>query len=115
MDEFIRSCTHYRLIYSLFREAHQIIHIIESCTPLNVILLHCWEPGKIPDWDGYLEILTFLDFIKAFGTGAASGLKEIKSEQVTQWYFGNFLFAFGIPEMIVVDAGDLFSCMSKKL
>ena len=52
--------------------------------------------------------------MKGFGIAAATGMKEITSDQAARWDFGNFFVPFGIPKMIVVDADGLFSGMSKK-
>ena len=52
--------------------------------------------------------------MKVFGLGSTSGLKQITSDQVALWGFGNFVVPFGLPKMIVVDADELFSGMFKK-
>ena len=49
-----------------------------------------------------------------FGLGAASGLKEIISDQVARWDFGNLFVPFGTPKIIGIDADGLFSGMFKK-
>ena len=43
-----------------------------------------------------------------FGLAAATGMKEVTSDQATQWDFGNFFVPFGIPKIIVVNADELF-------
>ena len=58
--------------------------------------------------------MTCLDCMTGFGIVAASGLKEITSEKIAPWDFGNFFVPFGIPKMIVVDAYGLFSGMPNK-
>ena len=48
-----------------------------------------------------------------FGIWEASGTKEIRSENVAQWEFGNLLVPFGPPKMILVDADGNFTGMFK--
>ena len=40
-------------------------------------------------------------------------MKEITSDQATQWAFGNLFVPFGLRKMIVVDADELFDGMFK--
>ena len=49
-----------------------------------------------------------------FGIVSYSGMKDIKSDQVTWWYFGNFFVPFGFKKFIVVDADGYFSGLFKK-
>ena len=71
--------------------------VIESDNPFDVVFLGFWEPGDIPDRYGYRKILTCLDCITVFVIGAAIGMKEITSDQASQWAFGNFFVTFGLP------------------
>ena len=87
---------------------------IDSDAPFDVVFIDFWKPGYILDQNGSLKILTFLDCMKGFGLTEATGMKEITSDQATQWAFGNFFVLFGLPKIIVVDADELFSGMSKK-
>ena len=82
-------------------------------TPFDALFLDFWEPGYIPDQDGYLKILTCLDCRTGSGISADTGMKEITSDQATQWAFGNFFVPFGLRKMIVVDADELFDGMFK--
>ena len=54
-----------------------------------------------------------------FGVVAATGMKEIKSDQNTMWAFRKFFVSFGLPKMIAVDTdGLLLECLirlSKRL
>ena len=56
---------------------------IESDNPFDVVFLDFWEPGDIPDQDGYRKILTCLDCMTGFGTGEAIRPKEITPDQAT--------------------------------
>ena len=85
-----------------------MLHMIELDTPFDVVFLYFWELGNIPYWNGYRNILTCLDCMKGFWLEEASGLKEITSDQVSRWDFGNVCVPFGIPKMIVVGADELF-------
>ena len=49
-----------------------------------------------------------------FGIGAATGMKEITSDQAARWDFGNFFVPFGLPKTIVVDADGFFAGTFKK-
>ena len=62
-----------------------------------------WELGDIPYQDMSYNILKLLDCIREFWLWASSVIKDIISEQVTQWAFGNFFVSFGTPESIFVD------------
>ena len=91
-----------------------MLQTIESDTPFDVVFIDFWEPGDIPDRYGSCNILTGLYCMTGFGIGAATGLKEITSDQAARWAFGNFFVPFGIPEMIFVDIYGIFSGMFKK-
>ena len=61
--QFITACTHFQLVKSCSHEAHHLIHIIESDTLFDVVFLDFLETGYITYQDGYLNILTFLNFM----------------------------------------------------
>ena len=69
-----------------------MLHTIESDTLFDVIFIDLWDPGGIPYQYGSRKILTCLDCMPGFGLGAASGLNQITSDQVTGCAFGNFFF-----------------------
>ena len=114
LAHFIRACAHCQLVNSFSHEAQQLLKTIESDTQFDVVFLDFWESGDIPDRDGFLNILTCLDFMAGFGLGASIGMKEIISDQAARWSFGNFFVTFGLPKIIVVDSDGLFSKMFEK-
>ena len=59
-----------------------MIHSINSDTPFDVEFPYFRGPGKIPDQDVSLNILTCLDFMKVLGPVVSSGLKKTTSYQV---------------------------------
>ena len=46
-----------------------------------------------------------------FGIGSAIVLNDITSQQLSQWYFVNFLVLFGLPKLIFVGADGIFEGM----
>ena len=88
-----------------------MIHTIYSDTPFDVVFIYIGEPGDIIYQYGYPNILTSLDYMTVFEIVTSIGLKEITSDQVARWYFGNFFVPFGIPKLIVLDADGFFSVM----
>ena len=48
-----------------------------------------------------------------FGIGSSSGMKEITSDQVSKWAFGNFFVPIVIPKTIVMDVDGIFDVMFK--
>ena len=111
VSQFIKSCAHYQFVSLCTREAQQMIHTIDSDTPFGLLFLDFWESGDIPDRDGCCKILTCLYCMTEFGLISASGLKEIKSNQVSRWNFVNFFVPFGIPKIVLVDADGISSGM----
>ena len=85
-----------------------MLHVIDSDTPFDVVFLDFSEPGDIIDQYGYRKILTCLDCITVFWISAATGMKEITSDQTARWAFGNFFVLFGLPKIIVVDSDGIF-------
>ena len=77
VDQFIRAYAYCQLVNSCSYEAHQMLHMIDSDTPFEVVFLDFWEPGGISDWDGSYKIIICLDCMIVFCLGASSGLKEI--------------------------------------
>ena len=61
VDYFIRACAYFQLVNSSSHKAHQLLHTIDSDTPLDVVFLYFWERGDIPYRDGSHKILTHLD------------------------------------------------------
>ena len=80
---------------------------IESNNTFDLVFLDFWEPGDIPDQYGSHKILKLLYCMTLFGLVSAIGMKEITSDQVARWYFGNFFVPFGLPKTIVVDADGI--------
>ena len=58
--QFIIACAHFQLVNSLSHEAQQFLQMIESDNPFGVVFLDSWEPGDIPDHNGYLKVLICL-------------------------------------------------------
>ena len=114
VDQFIRVCAHFQLVNSCSHESQHLLQTIESDNPFDVVFIDFWEPGETPDRDLSRKKLTRLDCMTEFGLGAATGLKEITSDQAARWDFGKFFVPFGLPRMIIVDADGLFSGMSNK-
>ena len=56
--QFIRAYAYCQLINLFYHEAQQLLQTIESNTTFDVVFLDFWEPGDIPDRDGYRKILT---------------------------------------------------------
>ena len=77
VDQLIRACGNCQLVNSLSREVQQILHIIYSDAPFDFVFLDFWEPGDMPDRDGYRKIMTCLDGMIGSGLGSARVLKEI--------------------------------------
>ena len=111
---FIRACAHFRLVNLCSHEVEHLLQTIESYTPFYLVFLDFGEPGGIPDHDGYIKTLTFIDCMTGFGLGLSTGIKNIISYQAARWDFGNFFVLFGLPKMIVVDVDGLFTEMFKK-
>ena len=80
--QFKRACVHAQLINLCSHGAHQMFLIIESYNSFDVVFIDFGEPGDIPDWNGYCDILTCLDCMTGFGLGKANELKEITPDQV---------------------------------
>ena len=112
--QFIRSCAHFQLINSCSHEAQQLLQTIESDTSFDVVFLDFWVPGGITDQDGSRKTLTCLDCMTGFWISAATGMKNITSDQAEQLDFGSFFVPFGLPKMIVVDVDGIFDGMFKK-
>ena len=79
VDQFIRACAHCQLINSCSHKAQQLLPRIELDTSFDMVFLDFWEPGDIPDQDGYHKILTCLYCMTVFGIAAATGMKYITS------------------------------------
>ena len=108
MAQLIKACSHCQLVNSCSHEAQQLLQTIDSDTPFDVVFLYFWEPGEIPYLDGSRRILKCLYFMTGFGLAAATGMKEVTSDQAAQWSFRNFFVPFGLPKFIVVDADGIF-------
>ena len=72
---FIRAHIHCQLLNPLSHEAQKILCTVYSDTPFYMVSVDLWEPGDIPDQDGYQNILTCMDCMTGFGLGSASGMK----------------------------------------
>ena len=59
-----------------------MLHMIESDAPFYVVFLELLEPGDIPDQYGSHNIITCLYCMTGFGILSASGLMDIKSDQI---------------------------------
>ena len=75
VSKFIRACAHFQLVNACSHEAQQLLQMIDSDTPFDVVFIDFWKPGYILDQNGSLKILTFLDCMKGFGLAAATGTK----------------------------------------
>ena len=73
--QFIRACSHCQLVNSFYHKAKKLLKTIESDTPFYMVFIDFWEPGDIPDQDGYLKIITCLDYMTGFGVAASTVIK----------------------------------------
>ena len=98
----------FKLVNSCSHEAQQLLQIVESDNPFDVVFIDFWGLVEIPNQDGSLKILTCLYCMTRFGLASYTGTKEITSDQATRWAFGNFFVTFGISKIIVVGEDGLF-------
>ena len=89
--------------------------MIESDTSFDVLFIDFWEPGGIPDRDGYCKILKCLDCMTGFGLGAAIGLKEITSDQAVRWAVGVFSVPIGLQKLLLWTQIDFFLECSRRI
>ena len=75
VEQFIRAREHFKFVKFMPHWVQNMLHTIDSDNPFDVVFLDFWEPGDIPDQDGYRKILTCLDCMTGFGIVAATGLK----------------------------------------
>ena len=75
MSQFIRACSHCKLVNPCSCEAQQFLQTIESYNPFDVVILDFWEPGEIIDRDVSRKTLVCLDCMTRFELGAAIGMK----------------------------------------
>ena len=92
-----------------------MLYTIDSDTPFDVVFINFWESGEITDQDGSCNIITCLYCTTLFGLEPTIGMKEFTPNQEVTWYFGNLFVPFGLPKMIVMDAGRVFAGISRKI
>ena len=78
MAQFIIARAYFQLVNAFSHKAYQMIHIIDSDSPFDVVFKYFLGQGDIPDRDGYHKILTCMGCMTGFALVAASGLKKIK-------------------------------------
>lgn len=94
-------------------KAQQLLTSIELQSPFDVMAFDIWRPGDIPSSvragssKTARMLLTGMDVLTAFAGAAAS--ESATSEEVSRVLFQHFISTFGLPKLIVIDAGSEFA------
>ena len=102
--ELVKACAHCTLANSVSKDASTYLYAYVSDVPFDIMFLDVWTPGEVPSNLGHLKVLTMLEGMCGF-SGAAALTKE-DSNTVAQATFATFFIAFGLPRLVVVDAGN---------
>jgi hypothetical protein len=79
---------------------------IHCARPFDVIFVDIWFPGEIPNLDGDNKFLNMIEGMSGFVTGAP--LQIVNSHAVAQSMYQQVFTKFGLPRLLVVDAGSEF-------
>ena len=104
----IRSCTHCRLANQASHEAQVQLQTLACDVPFDVVYLDIWSPGKITDKDGHTKVLTMIDSMTGFAAAAFLRDTTTDSKGIGMASFATFFIPYGLPRLIMVDAGPEF-------
>ena len=104
VTELVKACAHCILANSVSRESSAYLYSYVNDSPFDIMFLDVWTPGEIPSSLGHVKVLTMLEGMCGFA-GAAAITKE-DSIAVAQATFSAFFVPFGLPRLVVVDAGN---------
>ena len=102
--ELVKACAHCILSNSVARDASAYLYSYVNDQPFDIMFLDVWTPGEIPSKLGHLKVLTMLEGMSGFA-GVAPIAKE-DSATIAQATFRSFFIPFGLPRLVVVDAGN---------
>ena len=100
----VKACAHCILANSVSNESAAYLHSYITDVPFEIMFLDVWTPGDIPSRLGHLKVLTMLEGMCGFA--AAAPLAKEDSTNIAQATFTSFIVPFGLPRLIVVDAGN---------
>ena len=102
--ELVKACAHCILANSMAKDSSAFLHAYINDSPFDIMFLDVWTPGEVPSRLGHIKVLTMLEGMCGFA-GAAPLAKE-DSIAVAQATFTSFFIPFGLPRLVVVDAGN---------
>ena len=101
---------HCRVVNIVSHEAQQKLKSIMADAPFDVMSFDVWKPGKLPSSiragrsKTASALLTGMDSMTGF---ASAGLIEQQtSEEIARVMFTHFVISFGLPKLVVIDAGS---------
>ena len=113
VDEHVKGCAHCRLANIASHEAQQKLKCVESDAPFDVMAFDVWKPGRFPSTllagksKRAKALLTGIDIMTGF---ASAGLLEHESsEEIARVLFTQFVISYGLPMLIIIDAGSEFA------
>jgi hypothetical protein len=105
----VRSCMHCNLANATSHEAQSILHTLECDVPFDVVFLDIWSPGNMPDKNGTLKVLTFIDCMTGFAMATFISQGTINARTLSDSSLTAFFGVIGLPRLIIVDADSLFA------
>ena len=100
----VKACTHCILANSVAKDATAYLYSYVTDIPFEAMFLDVWTPGEVPSRLGHTKVLTMLEGL--YGFAGAAPLPKEDSTTMAQATFATFFIAFGLPRLIVVDAGN---------
>ena len=100
----VKVCAHCILANSITKNSSAYLYSYFNDNPFDIMFLDVWMSGEIPCRLGHTKVLTMLEGMCGFA--AAAPLSKENPLNVAQAKFTTFFIPFGLPHLVVVDAGN---------
>ncbi len=118
IQDAVSRCAHCRVGNLTSHEAQSKLKTVMSDCPFDVVAFDVWTPGEIPSTLSpgrsmtYKKSLTSLDVMTGFAH--AMPIEYDTSHEIARVMFTQHVSVFGLPKLVIVDAGLEFAGLLKQ-
>ena len=106
----VKSCAHCRVSNLTSHQAQLELKSVMSQRPFDIMHFDLWQPGNMPvSFGGKIHRYVLTGTCHMTGFALAIPISQKASDDIALALFTHFIAVFGLPNLIIVDAGSEFA------